>query len=186
MLQANRITTANEYLNQMSDADLIFLATLASDLKSNLKRVDSLSVADINQLSQIANNEESCGNFIARNLLLKLHKINYTEPIYDVSQNDSKKMMVRKPQKETQNDMLFRLYPNPAKDWFIVYYKTKSMPFTIEVCDLLGKVIYAKAIEQTEGELMIETASFPSGNYFVKLQAQGATLKTEKLTISNK
>jgi len=185
MLQANRTSTANEYLNQMNDADLIFLATLASDLKSNLKQMDSLSVADINQLSQIASNEESCGNSIARNLLLKLHKINYTEPIYDMPKSESKRVFA-KTQKETQDNLLFRVYPNPAKDWTIVYYKTKTLPSTIEICDLLGKVIYTKVIEQSEGELMIETASFPSGNYFVKLQAQGATLKTEKLTISNK
>lgn len=185
MLQANRISTANEYLSQIGDADLIFLATLASDIKSNFKRLDSLSVADINQLSQIANNEESCGNSIARNLLLKLHKIKYTEPIYDISHSESKKM-VGKTQKETQDNLLFRIYPNPAKDWVIVYYKIKSFPSTIEVCDLLGKVIYSKVVEQQEGELMIETASFPSGNYFVKLLSKGAVLKVEKMTISNK
>lgn len=147
--------------------------------------MDSLSVGDINQLSQIANNEESCGNYIARDLLLKLHKINYTEPIYDISHSESKKM-AGITQKETQDNLLFRVYPNPAKDWVIVYYKTKTLPSTIEICDLLGKVIYTKVIEQSEGELMIETASFPSGNYFVKLQDKGATLKAEKLTISNK
>ncbi len=60
------------------------------------------------------------------------------------------------------------------------------MPSNLEVCDLLGKVMYTKIIDQTEGELLIETSSFPSGNYFVKLQTNGAVLKTKKLTISNK
>ncbi len=189
MLQANRMNEANNYLtliNAQNDADLSYLATLVFDFKMNVKNADSLSVSDINQLTLIANSETSNCNNIARNILLKTNKISYTEPIYDNTQSEGKSRLGKTPKVEKQENLMFRIYPNPAKEWVIVYYKTEASPSTLEVCDLLGKVIYTKIIDQTEGELLIETSSFPSGNYFVKLQTKGATLKTEKLTISNK
>lgn len=184
MLQINRMSVANELRAQILEPDLSYLASLIYDFKMNLKTADSLSVTDVNQLTLIANNESSCGRNTARNILLKTNKINYTEPIYDNSENEGLKLLAKKPIVDKPNNSLFRVYPNPAKEWIIVCYKTETAPSTIEINDLLGKVIYTKTIDQTEGELLIETVSLPSGTYFVKLQNHGATLKTEKITIS--
>jgi hypothetical protein len=187
MLQSNRINSAFEYLNQINeknDADLSFLATIVYDIKLNVKKIDSLSIQDINRLTQITSIEESSNSNIARSLLLKANKINYVEPINDITQI-SKGKRVGNIKTEPDNNTLLKIYPNPAKEWVIVYYKVESVPAKIEICDLLGKVILTKVVEQSEGEVLIETSSLTSGSYILKLQSADNTLRTTKLTISN-
>lgn len=57
--------------------------------------------------------------------------------------------------------------------------------FTIDICDMFGRNLYSKKVNQKEGELLIETNTFISGNYFIKIQSEGKTLKLEKVSINN-
>ncbi|MEI6347149.1 MAG: T9SS type A sorting domain-containing protein [Bacteroidota bacterium] len=187
MLQSNRTNSAFEYLNQINeknDADLSFLAAIVYDIKLNVKKIDSLSIQDINRLTQITSNEESSNSNIARSLLLRANKINYAEPINDITQI-SKGKRVSNIKTDQDNNTRLKIYPNPAKEWVIVYYKVESVPSKIEICDLLGKVVLSKVVEQSEGEILIETSSLTSGSYILKLQSDDNTLRTIKLTISN-
>lgn len=188
MLQVNKLENAAQYYNlilESNDNDIVFLATLARDLKSNYKVLDSLSSEDYLALIQIANNEESSVKGIARNLMLRLNLIEYAEPIYEINTSEEKSKTTKETKNNSDSNVL-KIYPNPAKDYLIVYFKAETENCIIEVCDMFGRNLYSQKVNQKEGEIIIETKSFISGNYFVKLQSKGNTIKTEKVNISNK
>ncbi len=65
------------------------------------------------------------------------------------------------------NDMAFKVYPNPSNKEVVSFNQTQD----ITVFDALGKVVY-----QAKAATSIDTKSFKTGVYFIKI-ASGATAK---------
>jgi cyclophilin family peptidyl-prolyl cis-trans isomerase len=71
---------------------------------------------------------------------------------------------------EISNNLEFKIYPNPAKDYFeIVLQNSKNIQnINIEVIDLLGKIVYQINNENVKDNFIIN-ANFTPGMYIIKL-----------------
>lgn len=81
----------------------------------------------------------------------------------------------------------FTLFPNPASDNFSVNIDLKETSNTlVDVTDITGKQVAIISNEKLNGNFtkQFSTADLPSGNYFVRVQANGKTA-TQKITINH-
>lgn len=75
----------------------------------------------------------------------------------------------------------FRLYPNPARNAFNITLRAGTF-HKIDIVDLLGRVVYSKAIVPAVTELQLQP-KLASGSYFVRLHSK-KEVKVTKLIIS--
>ncbi len=86
---------------------------------------------------------------------------------------------------EEQNNfdetVLFGIYPNPFNDQILIeHYNYKQLESTIELIDVLGKIVLTKDLGTLQKGLhftYISTARLPAGNYIVVLTTANQTLK---------
>ncbi len=188
MLQSSKDEQALSYLNTIlnsNDDDQKFIAQLAYRITNHIDVIDSLPTEQYSRLFLISQDSLSSVQHIARNILLSLEKINYNEPITE-SMAETDKSKTDKNKKTIKDDnVVLKIYPNPAKDYVIIYFKSENSDGIIEICDVTGKTIFKQATNKKEGELLIETKSYTSGSYFVRFNQANRVMKTEKLNISN-
>ena len=79
------------------------------------------------------------------------------------------------------DDRNFEFYPNPTSDTVTFAMKNTATIDTIEVIDVLGKILISKTVHFNNAE--IDFSSLKQGMYLVKLSANGQT-KTVKITKS--
>jgi hypothetical protein len=73
--------------------------------------------------------------------------------------------------KNSKNDFLIDIYPNPAKNYFVLNIKTKlTSSLKIQVIDILGKTIFAENIYNYTDKVLISTSNWNKGLYFVKVE----------------
>jgi hypothetical protein len=78
-----------------------------------------------------------------------------------------------------KNTDLFTVYPNPAKDR--VYFNLKHINSTIEICNVLGKLIHSEKTIQDETE--VDLSSQPKGMYFYRVIFENKLIGSGKLVI---
>ena len=61
----------------------------------------------------------------------------------------------------------FGIYPNPSDGIFTISLGEIDMPYTIEIIDMMGKVIYTQSDDQKE--VVIDLSDKKSGIYHVKI-----------------
>lgn len=74
-----------------------------------------------------------------------------------------------------ETDLSVAVYPNPADDKLIVDVTSiqSEGPVSLAIYDLLGRVVYRTL---GEGKINVTTASFPSGQYVLKIQRTNGTI----------
>lgn len=73
----------------------------------------------------------------------------------------------------------FRLYPNPTADQMMVEFLHQDAGhITVQVIDLLGKVILEKTEYQTEGLLSYEIKNLSSGSYLININSANSDQKS--------
>src|SRR5690606_22585379 len=79
---------------------------------------------------------------------------------------------------ETEAFDAFNIYPNPARDQFVVEFTTSgSGDVTIEVFDLAGRAMYAsEAIKGAAVRHEIKTDNWPQGQYIIRITNDGESL----------
>jgi hypothetical protein len=80
---------------------------------------------------------------------------------------------------------LLQVYPNPARDYFIVQL---SMPnfvgsHQLQVIDASGKLIYQVAITNSREQLAIDAQQWSSGTYHILLLTEGKVIETKEINI---
>ena len=86
---------------------------------------------------------------------------------------------------ETQDDALFKLFPNPSNGIVNIQVKMKKKDdLILEIHSITGKLIFKKQLSNNGLEFMEELGlnDFPRGLYFVNIKG-GDLFKTEKLII---
>lgn len=81
----------------------------------------------------------------------------------------------------------FNIYPNPSNGTFTLQFtSTTSEPYTIQVYNVVGQMIYETEILASSGmnKTEIQLPSVPNGNYFVKLNNKN-TIYKKSITIAN-
>jgi hypothetical protein len=85
---------------------------------------------------------------------------------------------------EQQNNPLFELYPNPAKDnCTLVYFLEPGQSGSIEFYNLIGEKVYSTALIQDEISLDFSTESFNEGVYLYRILVNSEVVYTNKLVI---
>lgn len=79
-----------------------------------------------------------------------------------------------------ERDELILIYPNPAKDEFIIEIKKENLPInSVEISDALGKLIYSYSLDNSKLErnnLHIRLAEVGSGLYIVRIKIESKIL----------
>lgn len=79
---------------------------------------------------------------------------------------------------------LISVYPNPATDQVTVNYSfNQDDKMNLEVINLIGEVLYAKALTNRNGTVLLDTRMLVNGVYFIRFNASSHT-ETVKLVIS--
>ncbi len=78
-----------------------------------------------------------------------------------------------------------KLYPNPANNYFTLNYKTEQSENNIaKVMNVAGQIVDVINLENTDGEVLINTESYAAGIYSVTIWNGYRPLISKKLIIS--
>ncbi len=87
---------------------------------------------------------------------------------------------------DEQNRSRFKLFPNPAKDYFIIDYKIGEYSddhLRIEIINTTGKLVQVYQFNSLQNQKVIETKAMKQGVYFVRFISGNNVLETLKITI---
>jgi hypothetical protein len=108
----------------------------------------------------------------------------YNEPILEPTGYQMRKT---KPQKAIATDVtVMRLYPNPARDYFTVFYKvpeSQRNSLSLQVKDATGRIVLQQPLLDNAFEYMIDTGILTKGVFTVVLLNNNRLLTAEKLVI---
>jgi len=123
-------------------------------------------------------------NAFARNVLMFYDTLSYEEPIQYPSFLKSGSIIPIPAQKPAERNSL-TVYPNPAKDYFIVRYELDNSyaEAIVRITDLTGRNIKEFNVTATHDYLIIPTEGINSGMYVVKLILNGNEAGTQKVNI---
>ncbi|GIV41367.1 MAG: hypothetical protein KatS3mg034_0677 [Vicingaceae bacterium] len=74
--------------------------------------------------------------------------------------------------------------PNPANDRFILF-NAQAKNLEVLIYNTLGELIQAKTTISNAKNIQVNVNDLPDGIYFIKVNNQGKTLKTEKLVVAH-
>ena len=130
----------------------------------------------------MAESEDGLPNMLAKAIRLQNDtNFYYNEPIYipdTTIENNRSSIKMKKTIKKAVTTL--KVFPNPAKDYFIVEYKLKddvSLPCQLKIVDANGRDTKTYTITNKSGQLIINTKSLIKGLYHcyllnkVKIQA---------------
>ena len=75
------------------------------------------------------------------------------------------------------------LYPNPAKDYAVLYMNQEVTPLQLQVIDALGNKLIDQSIAPFGGYYTFSTALFSDGMYYVNLLSGKSKIFSGKLSI---
>jgi hypothetical protein len=89
-------------------------------------------------------------------------------------------------QRKTERNSL-NVYPNPAKDYFIIRYELDNTyaDAIISITDISGRGIKEMKVTTMRDYLLIPTGEIKAGTYIVKLILNGKVSGTQKVNIQN-
>ena len=86
-----------------------------------------------------------------------------------------------------KEELHFKVFPNPAKDWINISFELESEShLVLDILDIKGQQVALILNEKQTGTVKsrFNTEVLPSGNYFVRLQVDGK-ITTQKLSVSH-
>jgi hypothetical protein len=169
----------------MHDAYLDFypLSEQIRNDTTGVLRIDSIMALS---LQLIANSNTGIPGAYARNILIAAGKITYQEPILlpDTSLKQAKKKKFRGV-KEFGNTSILKIFPNPARNYFIVKINITENYFQglIKLYEGNGKMLQLRAFTGKQDQIVISTANLNSGLYLLILEIDGKQAGRAKVTI---
>ena len=108
----------------------------------------------------------------------------YQEPIYLPDENNKLKMSRPIKQLKQENNIL-KVFPNPAKEFFIVDYQINDnmKNSRLELIDATGRIVQIIELKTTKGQTMIKTENMAKGLYHCYLLNNDAIVTQTKITV---
>jgi len=113
-----------------------------------------------------------------------LEKHAYTPPVIlpDTGMKSSSPFEISEPVRKSYPKV--KLYPNPAYDFVIVeLLKGNISGASVEVIDNNGRQIFSMVLPAKTQQVVIPLKSLSKGLYLVKVEYEGVTIGTKKLTV---
>lgn len=169
----------SDYHDYFEDYFNILLA-----LQSEQKTFAEIDSTQKTVLYDIMNNTREQLQAYARNLLIYTDELEYHEPYIEIDTSTMKTAAVYNPvfYSEWPQDVYFRLYPNPAKDYITLEYELDygTTDAVIEIIDLKGVHIETFRLPGLQGVKIVDLRNRKSGIYLIRLTVNGKTLQNEK------
>ncbi|HLO90810.1 MAG TPA: T9SS type A sorting domain-containing protein [Lentimicrobium sp.] len=169
-----------DFPDKQDDIDKItILFQLSTELKTS--HTDTLTGYQINLLNELLNDE--CTFIYAHNILKHYNKDNYTEPYLLPSGNPS--LPTFNLPVVTIDDHSFKIYPQPANEFFIVDYEFKSglSGAILEISNLLGHKMTEIPLESSYGQKLVDVNEFLPGMYILRLINNGSVVDHAKIMV---
>lgn len=131
--------------------------------------------------------EDGIGVYQARMLLQpydSTYYINFCETYADNNLRIGGNNEEEEPYSEVMKNQ-FYVFPNPATDEINISYNLVNNEFQSQVMlyNYTGEVVYSQIIGGTAGNLCINTQSFASGVYLLRIQGYDSLLYSEKIVV---
>ncbi|HPE58653.1 MAG TPA: T9SS type A sorting domain-containing protein, partial [Bacteroidales bacterium] len=140
---------------------------------------------------------EDLGNFVespsiqvsgsALSLMVAHQLLDYQEPylVPDLTKSTEVKKTKAKPAADKSN--LIKVYPNPANEFITVEYNADSAEnhLMISVIDEKGRLVYNTNLLRRIDQIIIDTRTFNSGNYFIRLVSGNKSVSSANFIISH-
>ena len=84
---------------------------------------------------------------------------------------------------EFEQENVFTMYPNPAKDVVNLAYNLTDANATVEVFDLTGRLIQNVALNSVTGSSELNVSSYPAGVYLVLVKQGAEVVSSSKLVV---
>jgi len=166
--------------------DYLTLYSILGDLKLSGQPLDSMNASSRQTLYQIAEDNFTPG-MLAQNILQRIDTVDYNEIyILPTSEPTEKKYYGKYPElNEYFEDGVFRVYPNPCLDYFIIEYFFTDVPqnVTYSIIDPLGRTIEKGKIDGQQNQIIKRTSELNPGVFTIQLIINGKGVKATKLTI---
>jgi len=129
---------------------------------------------------------EGQANAFVRNVLMFYDTLSYEEPIQYPSFLKSSPVIPIPAQKPAERNSL-TVYPNPAKDYFIVRYELDNSyaEAVIKIIDMAGRNVKEFIVTATRDFLIVPTSELNNGIYVVKLILNRKETGIQKVSIKN-
>ena len=175
-------------LTSLSDEQVLIHDDYTSLVEILWPVVRDKSTIDSTMTTQLENltARESRPGSLARNVLVANNFIDYNEPLILSDNLKCGLVIPRKPNTPKLNKNRLSVFPNPSKDYIIVYYDLEGREgkSTIVIHPIDGRPYYQQPLPNSKNQFVINTANFPSGMYSIYLENAGEILETVKFIIS--
>lgn len=84
---------------------------------------------------------------------------------------------------ENPNNIVFSVYPNPAKETFFVDVPSNSWNWEITIINPLGQIVSSQSMNANQNLIQIESSNFESGIYLVRLNSQDGKEVMKRIVI---
>ncbi len=87
---------------------------------------------------------------------------------------------------EVEAENLFKVFPNPAMDYFVIEnrFTQNNKIITVTITDMQGRKTDSFEINSNESETRISTINYQAGIYLLKFYVRGKLIETEKINIA--
>ncbi len=144
----------------------VFYASLIADTAIDMQQLDSLNI-------DILKDFESSGGLAgtrATALLMLNGASDYREPVY-LPEEDPNQRNAWLNKSGTNSVNNFKIYPNPAGDYFYVEYQLEGedAQLLLVITDVLGKTVFTKELKHLQDVVIVRTDGSIEGQYHVSL-----------------
>ncbi|WP_445716365.1 T9SS type A sorting domain-containing protein [Flavobacterium sp.] len=84
---------------------------------------------------------------------------------------------------EFQQENVFTMYPNPAKDVVTLAYNLTDTDATVALYDVTGMLIHEVALDAVSGTRELNVSAYPAGVYFVLVKRGATVVSNSKLVV---
>ena len=82
-----------------------------------------------------------------------------------------------------QQENVFTMYPNPAKDVVTLQYDLAINNATVSIFDVTGRLIQNVALNSVSGSNELNVSAYPAGVYLVLVKQGAAVVSSSKLVV---
>lgn len=84
---------------------------------------------------------------------------------------------------EFQQENVFTIYPNPAKDVVNLAYNLTDSNATVSIYDVTGRLVHEMALDSVSGTNELNVSAYPAGVYLVLVKQGAAVVFSSKLVV---
>ncbi len=183
----NSISGSFELNAKESDDYQNYLTTfgIAHDIMENDKHMGDLSQTQINSL-QLILDQQGVNQSMAQALLLWNNPDRALNELILEKPANGARMATVAQQKRPEIASLFKVFPNPAKDYFTLQYNSdldQMQNLRLTLTDMQGKTIRNIKFDNNNIDELIDTQDLKPGVYSVSLFASDLLLEVQRITI---